>query len=130
MSNADQCQMKSNIDRPVKQKMAIILLARGVTISSVAKRVGVSESTIYGWKCDPEFVKDTVNETKYFIKEFRQASLALVLPAFEQLSKLLVDDDSKVRLKAVQQVLRTNGLDCFDTQSFAYMDVGLDVPYL
>jgi len=122
---------KMRIDNPdlsPKQRKAIVLMARGMTITDVAKSVGVSEQTIYNWKTDEYFLEDLKDETREYLKECRTRLGSLSAPAIETLALLLSSENQTIQFKAAMGILRTNGLHKLDAELFILQGLGLETP--
>lgn len=110
----------------VKQERAIILMARGLNISEVAKEVGVSEQTIYNWKRDDLFVSALRAETMSCLMDCRRSLGALAARAIETLADLLSSENPHVRLKAATSIMAATGLHALDVEQFLIMGLGIE----
>lgn len=124
----DKMRLDNSSPNP-KQKLAIILLARGHTICYVAKNIDVSQSTIFNWKTDPDFVEDIADETRFYVDEIRTRASSFVFPALERLRDLIEDEDPNIALKAIDRVLKVTGNDAFVPENYMYRHIGLETEY-
>jgi len=112
-----------------KQEQAIVLLARGASIVDTAKIVKVSEQTIYNWKANESFMEDLKDETRAYLGESRTRLGSLALLAIETLADLLKSDNPSIRLKAVQEVFKANGLNTLDPDLHRWQGLGMETTY-
>ena len=117
-----------NADLSPKQKHAVILLARGATVSQTAKLVGVAEATIYNWKTDDYFLEDIKDEARCYVDDVRATLATFMTPAMDKLRALIDDEDPNIALKAIDRVLKATGYDTFDPQRHLYRHIGLETP--
>lgn len=117
------------LDLSPNQQKAIVLLARGGKIKDVAKEVGVTEQTIYNWKTDTQFMEDLKDETRSYLEESRLRLASLTLPAIETLAMLLNSKNPAIQLKAVQEILKSHGLDSLDGHKHSMLGLGLETAY-
>lgn len=116
-------------DLSPKQEQAIIFLARGYSIVETAKRLKISEQTIYNWKANPDFLDDLRDETRAYLAESRAGIGALALPAINKLAKLLESEDENIQLKAIRVIMKSNGLDSLNMELHMLQGLGMETAY-
>jgi len=120
-------EMRIPSDEPTsKQQQAIILLARGETVKSAAKNIGVTETTIYNWKTNDWFMEDLKDEIRSYVNEARASISALLTPAIEELKNLLDSDNPNIKLKVIEKILRSSGVETLNPTLHAYREIGLE----
>jgi len=122
---AEKMRIDSEMLSP-KQKHAVILLARGATVSQAAEASGVSEATIYNWKADDRFNEDLKDEARCYVDEIRLTLSGFMTPAMERLRTLIDSEDPNIALKAIDRVLKATGFNDFDPQRYVFRHLGLE----
>lgn len=90
-----------------KQERAIVLLAEGKNYNEVAKEVGVNRSTIYRWKTENALFMVEHNRLRDNLWVASEARLLKArTAAIEEAMALLEHEDPRVRLRAVEILLR------------------------
>jgi len=111
-----------------KQQQAIIALARGATIKDTAQSIGVTETTIYNWKTSDWFQEDLRDETRCYVNDARASLSALLTPAIEALRHLLDSDNPNIKLKVIDKILKSNGVETLNPELHDFRDIGLETP--
>ena len=90
-----------------RQEQAIFLLVEGKTTTEVAAAVGVDRSTVYRWKTGNALFIAELNRLKHSLWEAGENQLlAARTAALSAAMELLEHEDTRVRLKAIDMILR------------------------
>ena len=90
-----------------KQDRAIVLLAEGKNFNEVAKELGVHRTTIYRWKTENALFMAEHNRLRDNLWLAAEARLLKArTAAIEEAMALLEHEDPRIRLRAVEIILR------------------------
>lgn len=93
-----------------KQEKVIQELIRptNLSLSEIAERVGVGERTLYRWMSDSHFKEELSKARRKVREESIETLKVLFSRAVNNLSQLLDDSDTRIRIRACQLVLDFN----------------------
>jgi len=83
-----------------KQSIAVELLASGMTVTEVAKKLGVVPSTVHRWLNDPFFVAELEARRDEIVESMLDQHLLASRMATAKLMKLMDSDNEQVALRA------------------------------
>jgi transposase-like protein len=90
-----------------RKQRAILLLLEGRTISEIAEEMGVSRMTLYRWKNNDQLFQEELRRLKQSAWEAGESKLiAARAEAIEATIELLAHEDARIRLKAIDTILR------------------------
>ncbi len=93
-----------------RQRAAIELLLAGKTFASVAERVEVTPSALYGWRRDEAFRAELDRRRRELWDGAAERLRALVHPALDVLEAEVRDEYDRSRIRAAGMILRLAGL--------------------
>lgn len=91
---------RSSERRKYKQAMAVELLASGMTITEVARKLEADRSTIHRWLNDPIFVAELEARRDEIVESMLDQQLLASRMATAKLMKLMDSDNEQVALRA------------------------------
>jgi transposase len=95
-----------------RQEQAIFLLLEGKQISEVAEELGVDRSTVYRWKQNNALFKKVMDKLKRSVWEAGESQLIHArLAAIDTVIELLDHEDARVKLKAIEIILRFDDIN-------------------
>jgi transposase len=90
-----------------RQEKAVLLLAEGKTSAEVAAEVGVDRTTIYRWKTgNARFIAELNRLRRSLWEAGENQLLSARTAALAAAMELLDHEDAKVRLRAIDTILR------------------------
>jgi len=91
---------RSSERRKYKQAIAMELLASGMTVTEVAKKLGADPSTVHRWLNDPFFVAELEARRDEIVESMLDQHLLASRMAAAKLMELLESDNEQVALRA------------------------------
>jgi hypothetical protein len=91
---------------PAKKDKAAALLASGLTMRAVAKKLGVNERTIHTWRADPEFLKLVTDyQSKMIARSLGRLSNAASKAVQTLIDCLKSNESDSVKVRAAMGIL-------------------------